>query len=715
MIKARSYAADAGRVRVYRHDQRLTLERLAVVLVALATGCAMVWFATGSVSVYLSPDGAHAITDARALMGDAPRSYYYLPAWPALLTALLALGVDPLVAIHVALAALCVMLAVALYALVRHWASFGSSLIGAIVGAASTPIGELLGWQGGATLFALVALCASLAAFEEWALRRRAQEALLTGSLFTLCAAAHPFVAVTGALLLLVRWLVELGPARAHWNGWGPTSGVGIVVGSTVLVAALPFLLPRYLAIQAPTGSVLRVPDLGTTFSVLQWVTRESPVLLVLLGLVCAAALAGPRSCRAIAGSTLAIFVALPAFLSGDASYQSRVAYLLPIVLASGATMIVSGLGDWPFRAGSIRQFERALPAGAALLILSVTSLTLFSRLSAAVPYYSPLNASDARLLTSLERSRGTILTSWTENRYFGGLAASWLVEGLANQAAIGPTDPALSTRQIEINDGSAAWELFSGAAGLQNGALQVAVGPQGWRADPAIAANILGAYTPLVSISDAVNDYGTPSVSSERSQWTVGDGIATSTRTADGRQVMRETVALDGTHVSIRWSRTGADSHPWTVWLWPAYGLPWSDAAADGDAHSLQLSPLGTYATLDPTRWARRNPRILVTVASPTTLQFVASEARYHVQAVQVSAPPGADIALSVDVLGTLSAGSVRSYDERAVIDQNHIGAAVVWRDTGWTDRFSTSPCWQAVGGDDTIALYQVRSTCER
>lgn len=684
-------------------------------LAAIAFGVLTMWVAVGAAPVYLTPDGGHAVTDARALIDAAPRSFIYLPAWPAVLLPLLAAGLSPVSAVTVGLGTLSALLFVALAMLVRPATSFRASLVGATMGAASTPVGELLGWQGGASLLGLVAVVAALAALDRWAHTRRRTAAILVGVCFVVALAAHPFMAIVGAGLLGLRWLVELRRAPLRRSGWGPTSLQGMMVAAIIPVAAAAVLLPRYLAIQTPSGSGLRPPDLATTLELFGWVTRETPALAIVLILAMTAAVMGSLPGRAIGAGVVALFVGLTAGLSGDDSYQSRVAYLLPIPLAIGGAVVWRWLAERHLSQSSSPQFRDRVLTATAPLIAAVLIATIGfpGRLSAAVPFYSPLGSADVALITSLEDGPGAVATSWQGNQYFGGLSASWLVEGLANRAAIGPTDPALSTRQTQIDQAAAAWQLFSGSAGIENGALQLAVGPGGWRADPAIAARIQGYYLPLIHISDVANEYGTErDGQSTPADWAVTDGIVTGLRAGPDGPLARISATLDGNLVHLAWAREPtARSEPWTIWVWPAYGLPWRDVQATET--EVSFTPIGDYVARDVAGWARADPRVTVTVGGAAGVRYEASEPRYGVQALAISVPAGADLEVAVTVTGTSPSGPISEYDERAIIAGKGIGSALIWRDTGWVDRFESSRCWQAGLANGQIAAFDVTSEC--
>src|SRR5262249_49935736 len=85
---------------------------------------------TGSVSLFLSPDGAHYLAAADTLLGNGVRPVAHPPAFPLLVAAARAV-VDQPGQVHVALAVSLGLFVVALYVLCRQFAGFSASIAGA--------------------------------------------------------------------------------------------------------------------------------------------------------------------------------------------------------------------------------------------------------------------------------------------------------------------------------------------------------------------------------------------------------------------------------------------------------------------------------------------------------------------------------------------------------------------------------------------------------
>ena len=693
-------------------------EPVLVGVFALATAGAAVALggaAAGSRDlVYLTPDGSHAVTDAWGLLGLAPRTFYYLPAWPLVLLPFLLLGAGVVGAVHAGLTVVLAALFVSLYALARQFTTPRAAFVGAVAGTFSTPIGEIMGWQGFATTVGLVGTVVALVFLEQWLRHGRRRDAALTGVAYAYVIASHPFMVAVASGLIGLRWLAALYRARRiSVHGTSALSLTGILPAVAAPALAVLLLYNRYAAIEAPSGSAPRWPVFAATLAQFDWITRESMALAALVLLLTVAALLAPLAIRSVAFGVTFVFVLLPACLSGDPSYQSRVVYLVPIVLTLGGAWLWLGIEErvrirLPHQAIA-RAVQAAAPPIAAVMVVS---LGFAIRLPAAASYYPELRPADLRLLSSLAAGHGTIVTSWTGNRYWDGMEKSWYAEALTNRASIGPADPAMSTRSVELIDSAAAWQFFSGQQGVQNGALQVSFGPQSWRADPAVA--VAGYYIPLVYINDGVNEYGSFSASTAPMVWTVGaNGVATGRRMAGMTPVATASAVLRGNRVELQWTRGAAAAGSWTIWIWPQYGLPWSHVQAT--AQTAVITPDGGAALHSPGPWIAADPEVTISVSGMASLRYVASDPRYHLQAIAITVPAGTGLAATISVSGADRPGSLQRYDERSIITSEHITNVVVWRDTGWVSRFASSACFAVGSSDAQIQIFDVAPACQQ
>jgi hypothetical protein len=601
-----------------------------------------------------------------------------------------------------------------LYALARFHTTPRAAFVGAVAGTLSTSVAELIGWQGGATLTGLVGTVYALVFLEQWLRVGGRRNALLTGAAYAAIVASHPFMTAVATGLLGLRWLAGWYESRhLSLRGWSPLGLQGILLGATLPVLTMLVLVRGYTSgLDAPSGSGLRLPQFDASLQQLTWITRESPDLLVVTVILLIAALIAPLAIRSIAFGVALIFVALPAVLSGDPSYQSRVVYILPIALALGGAWLWRAVDGWlPARTASHVVGRVGLVAAPALAATLIVALGFAHRLPAAAAYYPQLQASNVGLLKGLANGSGTVLTSWTSFRYWDGMGKSWYVEGLSGRTAIGPTDPSLSVRPAERNQAAAAWQLFSGAQGLQNGALQVSLGPPKWHADPAIAAMIAGNYVPLVYINDAVNRYAAAQPLSPMTWTTNADGSASGSRALAGSTAVSTSATLGGSTVDLTWTRAAATTGAWTIYVWPQYGAHWSDVQAS--AQQVVITPQGGAALHSLTGWNAADPKITIVVGGSASLRYVPIDTRFNLQAIAIDVPPGSNLAMSISVTGTSAPSAVQSFDERTLLAQEHVATAVMWRSTLWSSRFTTDPCWIPGAADAQIQTFDVSPAC--
>ena len=51
--------------------------------------------------------------------------------------------------------------------------------------------------------------------------------------------------------------------------------------------------------------------------------------------------------------------------------------------------------------------------------------------------------------------------------------------------------------------------------------------------------------------------------------------------------------------------------------------------------------------------------------------------------------------------------------FDERTILEQDQVSHVVVWRDTGWLERFEGLPCYRRQASGPRIVLFEVASAC--
>ena len=679
------------------------------ILLALVVGYAF-WRLLGAVDLHLTPDAAHALADADALVGNGVRQLQYLPGFPALVV-LARLPVGDVAGVHLALAVAYAMLGVGLFLLCRRSVGGRSAFVGAGVALVSPVLAELLDWSGGATLLATALFALSLVAFEHWLRSPRPGWGLTLGGGVGLTLATHPFVATVAVGCLAIRWLSVLSVRRRLDMSWGVLGIRGIVVATLPVLAAAALVLPRYQLIALPSDTGLRPPNLADTLTLIHWATRDSPLIALLLVGCTAAALRRGGAGRPIAAALIAAFVFLTAFLGGDDSYRSRIAYFIPIVVALGAALAWQDLDlrlrhPPPGRTG--RAFLAVLPL---LVVWSVAMLGFEERIAVGARFYQRLSAADLAVMDVLRAEPGGVVaTSWAGNSYGEGLPNSWLIEGLAHRRAAGPVDPALSTLADQISLGEAMQKLFAGEQGLGNGTLQVALGPDGARADPAVAANLAGFLHPILFANTLVDT--APGPAPARLDRRV-DGSAATIRTIGpsgepGREIR---VRLEeGTIEIIHRAPAATRESEWSLWLWPAYGVDWQNVTEEPGRLTFSARPIGVgFTTRDET------VPVAIEVTEDAEIVYHEREMRFDVEAIEIRAQSVPEIVVRVVLPGISGVGAAKSFDEREILTAYDIRHVVVWRDTGWLERFDGSPCYERLREGGRIVAYEVTGACRQ
>ena len=125
---------------------------------------------------------------------------------------------------------------------------------------------------------------------------------------------------------------------------------------------------------------------------------------------------------------------------------------------------------------------------------------------------------------------------------------------------------------------------FFSGALGIENGAVQASVSPTGGLRDPAIQGNIGGFYYPLAYINSLANSYPIPVVV-DTVPARIGDTLQYRHNGTVGNGSVIETISLDRNSTVVTFELQGANVSvgDWDIWLWPAYYDPWLTVTGGG------------------------------------------------------------------------------------------------------------------------------------
>ncbi len=653
-----------------------------------------------SVTLYLTPDGAHYLADADAMVGDGVRGLRHAPLFPVLLVVVRSILDDAVAAVLVALGLALALLQIALYLLARSWVSPGPALLASGLATMSPITAELLGWQGGATLVGVAGVALSVAAMERW-VDGHPWGGGLTGAALGVTSLAHPFLLAVAAWCVALRWVVHVSAPRRRSRGWGPTGVRGIVTALVTFSVFLAAALPVYRRLHGGGTFGLQVPRLEAVTSLLGWATGGTLAVALLVVAVLAAVAfrsPGPLSAVVAIGTVL---VVMGATLNASTDYVSRITYVLPVAVVAGLAAAFHLVRD-PFHAVRSR---RVRPwTAAAILVVALVAGVAFGgygpRIERAASYYQWLQPEDVEVLEGLAERPGTVATSWRGNEYGTGVSTSWYIEGLARRAAFGPTAPSMSMIPEQVRAGAATQQLFAGAEGLQNGALQVATGPSGTHADPTIQVRSAGFYHPLLFADALVNEY--PVALPGPARRVVGEGGISVVHRDGGEDVMRHDLRLDGRRVAMTYELAGpAQAGDWDLYLWPAYGFPWTDAVTFG------VDTVAAEVELP-------DETVELAIASPgAEVTPVTQDRRYGMPAVRVRAQDADSVTITVDVTARSRPGVTESFDQRAIIDRHDITDVLLLKDTGWRARFDRDDCYRPGEETDSLLVYRVRQHC--
>ena len=672
--------------------------------IAAATGVAgalmiFTWSEIGArVGLYLPPDGAHYIADAHALVGEGVRPLRHPPLFPALVAVYRPLAGD-VTAFHLAMLTSLGLFALAMYVLARRWAGRGASLVGAAAATLMPTTAELLGWGGGATLLAAAGSVLSLAWLETW-IRGRRTDALLVGGALGATALGHPFVFGVSLVCVGTRWLALVFERRRFGTGRDPLGLRGLGSVALPLAPAIVLVAPYYLSVEGGGSFSLRPPHPDGLADLLSWAYGTDPYPWLLIAVALAGIiLFGERGLVITAGCICALAVVIATSVRVDQSYVTRIAYLIPVPTACGIAVGSKRLALLAKSRVRSPLRGRALLAGGAIVALSAVALVSYTpRLERAGTFYRFLEPADLEALRRLRGSHGVVATSWHGPEYGTGVSTSWFVEGLAHRPAFGPTAPWLSTVPEQRAVGQEMQRLFAGTEGIENGAIQVSSGPPGVRADPAVQVSSGGFSFPVLFGDSLVNGYPV-AFAGDSDRAVVGDAIHWTFRDARGSPVLYQVARLDGRTVFLSYTLAlGVPEGTWSLWFWPAYGVHWKDV----HVRSSEVSARQGLPEEDVSF------RIGVERGD---VVYHALEERFGIESIEVRVEHATSVGVAISVGSGAKVGYVRSFDEEQILERYGISDVVVWKDTGWRDRFDRSDCYSLADETSGLLIYRTRA----
>ena len=675
---------------------------LAILLVAISVAAGTLWVLSQTIDLYFPADAGEYVADARALLGVGVREIRHAPLFPLLVA--LSLGpLGPVSSTQLSMAIAIFLLPVSLFLMVRQWLPIVPSLIAGSVAALTPMTADLVGWAGGATFIGLDMMVLTIATMEAW-LREKGKQGPYVGLFAGLTVMAHPFMAAGMFLVLIVRWTEHAVSRRRFSADWSALGLRGLISFFVVVTLMFGTAAGYYLSLRGTAASVSL--DMLRAWDVLVWGTRGNLPILFFILLALALPLQIFRSVMLLVTVPLAaIAFLIPLLLSWDITYNLRVVYFLPILVAVGVGL----LSQLTLETIEDRGVSRTiLSIGAAALLVAAPiaatygfGYTEWTQVDSS--YYQRIHSEDLPAFQYLNAGQGTVATSWSRGLYDEGKVNGWFVEGLSNRPALGPGAPWTWTL---ANVGESELDLqrfFSGAAGIENGAVQASVSPTGHLADPAIQVDVAGFYYPLAYLNSLSNVYPAPVAPGVLP--TVGsDTIEFRQPSTNSSGVVIERIQLNETHVILSFSLAGISPGlgDWEVWIWPAYFVDWAITDVGLTNVTTRVvyrtgSVFANYSVLD----------------SGSTLRYYESHPVWGIPAIAVRRSQAASVSFEITVAGTDPVRTIHQFDEKNIAGQLFITAVLVWKDTGWMFRFDDQACYRRSFETPNLVVYEVEFAC--
>lgn len=665
--------------------------------------------------VYLPPDGAHYLGEADTILGRGVLHFIHPPAFATFVALCRAVSGSELTGLLVAVVTALTLTYLALYLLLRQWVPVLPALVGASVAMVMPTIGELIGWAAGATILGLAFGLLALAAFEHW-IRTRTKTGVLVGLALALTVLAHPFTLLVTGVCLAVRWSIELAHAHGRiTRDWSPVGWVGLAsVAAPVLLAGV-VTVSYYGHVDAPTALSLGSPAPGTLNQLLHWATPGNGLLyalaIVALGSAC---IATTRGATEIAGTLAALVVAVPTLVRADSSYQSRVMYYLPVLVAVTVAFTWTRLAPHIHTAlGHPRSIAVAAFAAVALPAFT-TAVGLQPHTATAINYYGRLHPDDIRLVQQLRHGTGTVATSWSQNDYASGDSSSWYVSGLAKRPALGPAAPWLVTRAAERRTGQDLQRFFAGTLGTDNNQLQLASDPINTAGQVAINATVAGIqhgyFFPYLALNPGGLRYPAELPGAEHFPIAVGaptfrataQGLTATYPDARGEPAVRGTLALHGSDLDITYRSLQPVAGAWRLTLRPASGAPWTEQHATTDTIALS-EPVAGHTITSTIHTTTPDAAIGLVTLDPTT----------NTTELAISTGDTTSVSFTIHVDGTDSAAPARTFSASAIAAQHDITSVVVFKSAGIAARFANDPCLHQTDESSSLLVFTGEDDC--
>jgi hypothetical protein len=676
-----------GRTAASRHVRIVDAIEPAILLVSIVFALTALTFAVVSWTggFWLPLDAAHFSAEAEWLRGNRDvLPNIHPPLFPGLvLLADLVVGWRDAVLMAMSLAF--ALYVVAVYALLRRWHRRSFAWFGAVLAATSPVLAEILGWGGGANLLGFAALIGACAAAERWTETGRG--ALVSGVLCGCAGASHPLAGVL-ALVMVIGIVAAKSVFARRIPPRSLRAALLFGLGGLPFVAGAGYY---YLSVSSPSQTTFGLPDLGVTLDMFDWAGREHVIitLIQLCALVWPFVARGQRS-RPTGLVFAAVILLLTATLKGDPSYQSRVMYLLPVLVGIAA----ADIGSIAVHRSRVALQGRRTRSGAlaAVAVIAVLFQVAFvTRLRDANDYYRRLTIDDVTLLQQIDDETGGIIASshWAHST---AEPTGWFVNAAAKRRAVSPIGPWLSTDPSETREGAAMQRLFAGQVGIERNGLQVAA-----------SASARGLYSLQIAIGR--HDWFEPVIvlDSARSRFPftvvsastrlAGDGIVLTLVGPDPDADIIELIAtIDTSGVVVRGTpgpEVGGDWHVVFSWAPNTFG---------------SVTPLDATTAEFELEVGRSDARGLLSVDADVPVRMTSYPTGLPVD-LDVIDPSVLSVSWEFDER-SMPTSEPTTFEESAILDEYEIDHVVVWNNTGLIQRFAES-CFRQVATGPTITVF--------
>ena len=661
-------------------------------LIAIALITALVFTVVRTITEFWLPlDAAHFSAEADWLRGNREILLgIHPPIFPSLIVAVETF-VDRWNAVLIAMSLSYACYVVAVFGLLRRWHDRPVAWLGAAAAAANPVLAEIIGWGGGANLLGFAALIAALSATERWI--QSGKGAIVVGVLIGVAGASHPLAGLLAVAVIALRLALAWPPARP---GQYQSYGIRSVRGWALLVCGgVPFAVlsaSYYLGVESPAQTSLGFPDLRVTLELLNWSGREHLVLF----LINVSALVLPfflknRASRPVAMSIAICIILTTSMVKGDVSYQSRVIYLLPVLVGLAFAELAPPAARYIGERFSSRPTPSKIIA-ALVAVAAIAQIGFLVRLDAAVDFYQRIERSDAAVMEQMSEGEGSIASShWSRST---AEPTNWLVSASSRRPAISPMGPWLSTDPTELAAALDMQKFFAGQIGVEDGVFQIAAaGTDDGYYSLQIAIREEDWYHAAITLDAARSRLPFPIVKAEAKL--VGDSVVLVLSGPDDEvDTVTVSAMIEERAVSITAKPDPNLEGDWHVVFNTSPGASWSPILQDsssadfvlgvgGDTHDASIS----LETDVPAR------ATIYGTGLPIDFDFVD--------------PSEATWTIDVDTR-SVQASKVSTFTESDLIAEHELTSVIVWQNTTLAPRFRTD-CFRNAANGDSIVVFDV------